>query len=110
MATPCIIYAAKSTEDVHGSIETQVTDCRGLAECKGWKVVGEFSDEGFSAYRGNRGPDLERAKRAAVEAAQRAGEAFLLAQHSDRFARGAGDKPNAADHLGELWFAMRRQG
>jgi hypothetical protein len=34
----------------------------------------------------------------------------LIAQDADRFARGAGDAPGAADHLGEVYFAMKRQG
>jgi site-specific DNA recombinase len=105
-----IIYAAKSTEDRHKSIPTQLEDCRELAETEGWEVAGEFSDEGFSAYSGNRGPNLERAKQAAAEAAAKSGEpCALVAQHSDRFARGAGDAPGAADSLTEIWHAMRRQ-
>ena len=44
-----VVYAAKSTEDKRGSIATQLRDCRDLAECEGWEVVGEFRDEGFSA-------------------------------------------------------------
>ena len=105
-----ILYAAKSTEDKHGSIPTQLEDCRAMAEREGWEVVGEFSDEGFSAYSGNRGPDLEKAKRMAADAADESGTAcMLVAQHSDRLARGAGDKPGAADSLVEIWHAMRRR-
>jgi DNA invertase Pin-like site-specific DNA recombinase len=106
--TPCVIYAAKSTQDKHKSIPTQLDDCRAMAEREGWLVVGEFSDEGFSAYSGNRGPGLERAKRAAADAATEARPCMLVAQHSDRFARGAGDRPGAADSLVEIWHAMRR--
>ena len=58
MTTPAVIYAAKSTEDKHGSIGTQLEDCRALAERNGFEVVGEFTDEAFSAYSGNRGPGL----------------------------------------------------
>src|SRR5438093_67566 len=99
--TPAVLYAAKSTEDTHGSIPTQVEDCHRLAEREGWEVVGEFSDEGFSAYNGNRGPDLERAKALATATAAEHGRCILVAQDADRFARGAGDTPGAADHLGE---------
>ena len=28
----------------------------------GWEVAGEFTDEAFSAYKGNRGPGLADAK------------------------------------------------
>jgi DNA invertase Pin-like site-specific DNA recombinase len=72
-------------------------------------VVGEFKDEGFSAYSGNRGPGLEAAKAEAARYAEKRGSvAMLIAQHSDRFARGAGDKPGASDSLIEIWHAMRR--
>src|SRR4051794_31114514 len=105
--TAAIIYAAKSTEDTHGSIPTQIEDCRALADREGWRIVEEpFSDEGFSAYRGNRGPGLARAKEAAIANAP----CVLVVQDLDRLARGAGDRPGAADHLGELFFALRRQG
>lgn len=105
---PVVLYAAKSTSDTHGSIPTQIEDCRALAERERWVIVGQCQDEGFSAYKGNRGPGLEEAKRLAVKAAADHGECMLLAQHSDRFARGSGDAPGAADHLGELYFWARR--
>jgi DNA invertase Pin-like site-specific DNA recombinase len=101
-----VIYAAKSTEDKHGSIPTQLDDCRVMAERQGWEVIAEHTDEAFSAYHGNRGDGLAAAKQTAIEHAP----CILVAQDADRFARGAGDKPGAADHLGELFFAMRRQG
>src|SRR5262245_21801249 len=47
-----VIYAAKSTEDVHGSLPDQLRDCRIRAEREGWEVVGEEKDEKFSAYHG----------------------------------------------------------
>jgi DNA invertase Pin-like site-specific DNA recombinase len=113
MGTRVVIYAAKSTEDKHNSIggkddgeRGQLDDCRDMAERMGWEVVGEFIDEAFSAYHGNRGPGLAQAKATAIEHAP----CVLVAQDADRFARGAGDRPGAADHLGELFFAMRRQG
>jgi hypothetical protein len=43
--SPAVIYAAKSTADVHGSIPAQLVDCRTRAEREGWRVVREFSDE-----------------------------------------------------------------
>ena len=101
-----VIYGAKSTEDTHGSIGTQLADCRALAEREGWTVIGEFHDEAFSAYKGNRGPGLEAAKTLAAHAAAEDGRCVLVAQDADRFARGAGDAPGAADHLGEVYFSM----
>jgi DNA invertase Pin-like site-specific DNA recombinase len=102
---PAVIYAAKSTEDTRGSIATQLADCHALAEREGWRVVEEFTDEGFSAYRGNRGPGLARAKAALAKHAP----CVLVVQHTDRLARGAGDEPGAADHLMELFFWLGRQ-
>lgn len=97
-----VIYAAKSTQDAHGSIPTQLADCRAAAEREGRTIVGEFSDEAASAYHGNRGEGLERAKDAAIKFG-----AELWVQHSDRLARGDGI---TADHLAEIWFALRRHG
>ena len=36
--TRAILYAAKSTEDRHGSMPTQLADCRKLAEPEGWEI------------------------------------------------------------------------
>jgi len=58
--------AAKSTADKHNSIPGQLADCRKMAEREGWTVVGEFSDEAKSAYHGNRGDGLARAKQVAA--------------------------------------------
>ena len=71
-----------------------------MADREGWTVVAEHSDEGFSAYTGNRGPGLEAAR----SDAEAHSPCMLLAQHSDRFARGAGDAPGAAEHLAEIGF------
>jgi DNA invertase Pin-like site-specific DNA recombinase len=109
-SSAAVVYAAKSTEDRHGSLPTQLADCRAMALREGWDVVGEYQDEGFSAYKGNRGPALEAAKRKAAEIASQRGGCMLVAQHSDRFARGAGDRPGAAAHLAEVFFEMRRLG
>jgi len=89
MTVPCVIYGAKSTTDKHASIPEQITEAMAMAAEQGWTVVGTFSDEGFSAYSGNRGPGLEAAKRRAAEAAaENRTTAMLLAQAHDRFARG----------------------
>jgi DNA invertase Pin-like site-specific DNA recombinase len=79
-----VIYAAKSTEDKRGSIDTQLADCRELAQRERWRVAGEFSDENRSAYHGSRGEGLQRAKAQAEELAP----CVLVVQHSDRLARG----------------------
>jgi DNA invertase Pin-like site-specific DNA recombinase len=108
--TPAVLYAAKSTEDKRGSIPTQLEQGREMAGREGWQTAAEFSDEAFSAYSGNRGPGLERAKTLAAKIAREHGRCILVAQDADRFARGAGDAPGAADHLGEVYFAMKRHG
>ena len=54
--TLAVIYAAKSTQDRHLSIPTQLDGCREKTTSEGWTCApgDEFSDEGFSAYSGNR--------------------------------------------------------
>jgi DNA invertase Pin-like site-specific DNA recombinase len=107
---PAVIYAAKSTEDRHGSIVAQLADCRKMAAENGWRVVGEYEDEGFSAYSRSRGPGLADAREHAARAAAEFGTTvMLIAQHSDRLSRGAGDKPRAAEALIEIWHAERRR-
>jgi DNA invertase Pin-like site-specific DNA recombinase len=95
--TPAVLYAAKSTADPRGSIPTQLADCRAAAEAEGREIVDEYSDEAASAYSGNRGPGLVKAR----QHAERLG-AELWVQHSDRLARGDG---KTAMHLVEhvLW-------
>lgn len=107
---PAIVYAAKSTQDRRGSIPTQIEDCRAMAEREGWTVVGEYTDEGFSAYSRSRGPGLASARDHAARVAAETGEVtMLVAQHSDRFSRGGGDKPGAAEALIEIWHFERRR-
>lgn len=105
-----ILYAAKSTQDRHASIPTQLDDCRAMADREGWLVVGDFHDEGFSAYSRDRGPGLVAAKAKAKELAQIHGSAMLIVQHSDRLARGSGMGREAATHLVEVVFELSRAG
>ena len=91
---PAVLYAAKSTSDPRGSINTQLEDTRAMAEREGFTVVADYSEESQSGYHGNRGPELA----AALDHASRIGAA-LLVQHSDRLARGDGVE---ARHLVEL--------
>jgi site-specific DNA recombinase len=102
---PAILYAAKSTEDKHGSIPTQLADCRAMAGREGWTVEDEYQDEAKSAYHGSRGDGLSRAKAHAERLVAEGHEAVLVVQHSDRLARGDGGREAA--HLVEfsLWRA-----
>lgn len=99
---PAILYGAKSTADKNASIPTQIKEARELAEADDCEVVGEFTDEGASAYSGDRGPGLARARAEAERLATEHGECILVIQHSDRLARGDGVQ---AAHLVEyaLW-------
>jgi DNA invertase Pin-like site-specific DNA recombinase len=100
-----VIYAAKSTEDKHGSIPRQLADGRALA--KGLTVAAEFSDEAASAYKGNRGPGLARAMGEAERLVREHGACALIVQHSDRLARGDGER---AQHLVEYVLWARKAG
>lgn len=99
---PAVLYAAKSTRDPHGSIPTQLDDGRALAVRDGLEVVAEYQDENESAYRGNRGSGLA----CAMAHAERMGGA-LIVQHSDRLARGDGER---ARHLVEIVLWARKSG
>jgi DNA invertase Pin-like site-specific DNA recombinase len=107
MNRPAVIYAAKSTDDVHGSIPTQIADCEAMATREGWVIAGTYSDEAASAYRGNRGNGLVRAREHAELLAREHGEAALVVQHTDRLARGDGI---AAQHLVEVLLWARKTG
>lgn len=100
--TRAILYAAKSTEDKHGSIPDQLADGRRLASARGLEVVAEHQDEAMSAYSGDRGPGLARAMADCERLAGEHGTCALIVQHSDRLARGDAKQ---ARHLIEvvLW-------
>lgn len=97
---PCVLYAAKSNEDVHGSLTTQLDDCRrGVADAGDREIVAEFCDEAVSAFKRSRGPGLAETLRETEALASEHGEAELWVQHSDRLARGDG---RMARHLVEI--------
>ena len=107
-----VVYAAKSTKDKHLSIPEQLEDCREMAadpDIDGvWTIVSEFSDENFTAYTGNRGPGLAAAIDHAKRTAAEHGQCFIVAQHTSRFARGDGARPDAPRALVELWHEWAR--
>lgn len=56
------IYA-RISRDVTGEglgVERQLTDCRKLAQVRGWTVAEEYVDNDISAYKGKRRPAYER--------------------------------------------------
>jgi site-specific DNA recombinase len=105
--TPAVIYAAKSTDDPRGSIQTQITDCEAMARRDGWTVAATYSDEAASAYHGNRGDGLAQATDHAARLAAEHSESMLVVQHTDRLARGDGV---AAQHLVEVLLWARKAG
>src|SRR5262249_33169913 len=89
--TPCVIYAAKSTEDRRGSIPDQLRECReAIGSDPAGEVAEDYSDEQFSAFGRSRGPGLVDAMQHVEDLAREHGKAELWAQHSDRLARGDG--------------------
>jgi DNA invertase Pin-like site-specific DNA recombinase len=103
----CVVYAAKSTEDRRGSIADQIRECtEAVVADPHRKVVGEYTDEGFSAYSGSRGPGLVEAIIHVEELAGEGREAELWAQHSDRLARGDGRSARHAVEIA-LWALKR---
>jgi hypothetical protein len=48
VATPAVIYAAKSTPDEHDSVPDQLATCRERAEHEGREVVDVFSEDDVS--------------------------------------------------------------
>lgn len=106
-ATPCVIYAAKSTADEHGSIASQLDRCCEHAERNGWTIASEHRDEAASAFKGSRGPGLEQARACAAELAAEHGDAVLLVFATDRLARGDG---RTARHLVEYVLEAMKAG
>jgi site-specific DNA recombinase len=99
---PAIIYAAKSSPDERGSIPDQIKRCRELAETESYEVVGVYDEENVSAYNDDRGPELAAALEHAAQIS-----AALLVWHSDRLARGDGEKNR---HLVEVLLDAMRKG
>jgi DNA invertase Pin-like site-specific DNA recombinase len=99
---PAVIYAAKSSPDERGSIPDQIKKCGALADVEGYEVVDTYDEENVSAYSDDRGPELALA----LEHAARIGAA-LIVWHSDRLARGDGEKNR---HLVEILLDSMREG
>ncbi|HSS03845.1 MAG TPA: recombinase family protein [Solirubrobacterales bacterium] len=97
-----IVYAAKSSPDEGGSIGEQIEDVREMFEDEGREVIAVFSEENVSAYKGNRGRELEAAIRLAKEKG-----ATIGVQSPDRLARG---NVKDARHLVEIAIEALTEG
>jgi site-specific DNA recombinase len=62
MTTRAVIYARQSLDRTGegAAVDRQVTDCRRLAEARGWEVTEVISDNDMSASTGKRRPGYER--------------------------------------------------
>jgi DNA invertase Pin-like site-specific DNA recombinase len=103
----CVTYAAKSTQDLRGSIPAQLLDCQEALDRAGDRLlVAEYSDEAASAFHGDRGPGLADAMHQAELLAREHPTVELWAQHSDRLARGDGRTARHAVEIA-LWALKR---
>jgi DNA invertase Pin-like site-specific DNA recombinase len=103
----CVIYAAKSTEDLRGSLPDQLQECRTAIESGGTRHIhAEYADEAVSAFSQDRGQGLADAMQHVEDLAQEFGTAELWAQHSDRLARGDGKSARHVVEIG-LWALKR---
>src|SRR4051794_25954544 len=91
---PVVVYGVKSSPDEKESVKDQHRQVLAAVEKEGGRhVIAEpFGEANASGYRKERGPRLEAAMRAAVDAAADHGEAELWVFHSSRLARGDGTK------------------
>jgi DNA invertase Pin-like site-specific DNA recombinase len=104
-----VIYGVKSSPDEKGAVDDQHRQVLEAIEREGDReVVGTFGEENESGYRKSRGPELERAMRAATDAANADGEAELWVWHPSRLARGTGKKGEAQSLTERVTYLLRR--
>lgn len=91
-SVPCVIYAAKSSQDEHDALADQVKSCQAAIEREGGRhVLGDpYAEDSASGFTSERGPQLEAAMRAATAAAGADVRVELWVWHSSRLARGSG--------------------
>jgi hypothetical protein len=88
---PCVVYAAKSTQDTRGSIPDQIKECSEAIDADPLReLVTDYKDEAVSGYRKDRGQGLADAIEHCEDLATQHGICELWVQHSDRLARGDG--------------------
>lgn len=114
---PCVGYAVRSkkdersrSENTGGSTAQQEREVRArLSGDPDRALIAFFKEDGYSGFKGNRGPKLAAAIHAAVLAAEKHGNAELWAFISSRFGRGSGLKGEARA-LGALFYELRDKG
>jgi len=110
---PVVAYAAKSTPDEKDSTGQQIAAIIQAVDAEPGRFFaaepGTFTEDDVSGFRGNRGPRLEAAMRAAVNAAAKYGRAELWVWATNRLGRGSGQKDEARSYL-EVWAQLQRQG
>jgi DNA invertase Pin-like site-specific DNA recombinase len=105
MTIPAAIYGVKSSPDEKESVLDQHKRIREAIEKLGDRqIIGTFGEANKSGYRKERGPQLQAAMRAAINAATDEREAELWVFHSSRLARGDGRKGRRG--LGKIVFDL----
>lgn len=91
---PVVVYGVKSSPDEKESVKDQHRQVLAAIDKEGGRrlIAEPFGEANASGYRRERGPRLEAAMTAAIEAAAEHGEAELWVFHSSRLARGDGTK------------------
>lgn len=96
MASAPIPVVYIGIESGRAGAESPESQLRAIAKhppaTEGRVCVGTFKESGKTGYKGERGPELERAIAAAKDAAAEQGQAELWVYHSSRAARGDGTK------------------
>jgi DNA invertase Pin-like site-specific DNA recombinase len=110
---PYVVYASKSSKDVHDAIPTQLQTVAdriaSLTDAERVEFAGPFCEEAKSGFKRDRGPELEAALAAVERAATEQGAAELWVWRSERLARGSGKKAEARSLL-EVYTRLTRAG
>ena len=107
---PCVTYAAKSTEDIRGSIPDQLRDCAAAIDQAGDRLfVADTRTRLVRHFTGNRGPGLADAMQHAEALVAKYGAA---PRHKDwvRAGRGRPCARSGAEHFGTFGAALDAAG
>ena len=108
---PVVAYAARSAKTTENEqTAQQLQAIRGAVERESSRLIqAEHAEDDRSGYKGDRGPELERAMAAAVALADTHATVELWVWASNRLARGSGLKGEARSVL-EVFAQLRRHG